>query len=104
MRFFKGFVLGMILGGLLAWLYQHYFWRRPATLSAQKAPAVCPPDDLVSLRGVGPVFAQQLQQAGIRTYADLARLTPEEVAERCGLPLWRIRRDDWVGQAAARMP
>ena len=101
MRFFKGFALGLILGGLLAWLYQRYFWRRPATVPARTVPEVQLPDDLVVLRGVGPAFAQRLQRAGIRTYADLARLTPEEVAERCQLPVWRIRRDDWIGQAAA---
>ncbi len=109
MRFLKGFALGIVLGGLLAWVYQHYFWPRPETVLDQPrprvrpAPAVQVPDDLVALRGVGPAFAQCLQQAGIRTYADLARMTPEELAERCQGPVWRIRRDDWIGQAAARV-
>jgi large subunit ribosomal protein L21 len=99
----------MVVGGVLAWLYQHYFWSRPKTLpAAPPQPAQPPqrvqsPDDLVALRGIGPAFALRLQQAGIRTYADLAGLTPEKVAELCQVPAWRIRRDNWIGQAAARV-
>jgi predicted flap endonuclease-1-like 5' DNA nuclease len=102
-RFLEGFLFGIVIGAIAAWLYQRYLWPTPETVPARPAPAEVPPDDFVALHGVGEAFAQRLLQAGIRSYADLARLTPEEVAARCQIPAWRIRRDDWVGQAAARM-
>lgn len=38
-----------------------------------------PPDNLQSLKGVGPKFAQMLNERGISRFDQLARLTPEEV-------------------------
>lgn len=101
-RFFKGLLFGMAIGAVLAWLSQRYLWPAVQTVPARPAPAEILPDDFVPLRGIGPAFAERLHQAGIRTYAALARLTPEQVAERCQVPAWRIRRDDWIGQAAAQ--
>ena len=100
-RFLEGFLFGIAVGALLAWLSQRYLWPALETVPARPCPAEVPPDDFVVLRGVGPAFAQRLHEAGIHTYADLARLTPEEIAEHCQVPAWRIRRDDWIGQAAA---
>jgi len=102
-RFLEGFVFGIAIGALLGWLSQRYLWPALQTVPARPGPAEVPPDDFVVLHGVGPAFAERLHEAGIHTYADLARLTPEEVAGRCQVPAWRIRRDDWIGQAAARV-
>ena len=101
-RVLKGLFFGIAIGALLAWLYQRYLCP-PETIPARAVPAAAPPDDLVTLHGIGPAFAQRLLEAGIRTYADLAQLTPEQVADLVQVPVWRIRRDDWIGQAAARM-
>lgn len=38
-----------------------------------------PPDDLQRLKGVGPRFAQVLNERGIIRFEQLARLTPDEV-------------------------
>jgi predicted flap endonuclease-1-like 5' DNA nuclease len=102
-RFLNGFLFGMVIGAVLVWLYQRYLRPRSETVPARPAPAEVPPDDFVTLKGIGEAFAEQLHQAGIHTFAALARLTPEEVAERCQVPVWRIRRDDWIGQAAVRV-
>jgi predicted flap endonuclease-1-like 5' DNA nuclease len=100
-RFLEGLLFGMAIGAVLAWLLQRYVWRVPQTVPARPVPAEVTPDDFVVLRGIGPAFAERLHQVGIHTYTDLARLTPEEVAQRCQVPVWRIQRDDWIGQAVA---
>jgi predicted flap endonuclease-1-like 5' DNA nuclease len=38
-----------------------------------------PPDDLQSLKGVGPKFAQMLNARGIVRYDQLAQMTPAEI-------------------------
>jgi predicted flap endonuclease-1-like 5' DNA nuclease len=70
-----------------------------------------PSDDLTSIDGIGRAIARRLQASGIRTYADLAGLLPEEIAELLsgvtGISAQRIAKDDWSGQAkklAARSP
>ena len=61
-----------------------------------------PPDDLQRLKGVGPKFAQLLNQRGIIRFEQLARLTPHEV-ERLDSTLGpfrgRLDRDRIVEQA-----
>jgi len=39
-----------------------------------------PPDDLAKLKGVGPKFAELLNERGIIRFDQIARLTPDEVA------------------------
>ena len=39
------------------------------------------PDDLTVIEGIGPKYAGILQAAGVKSYADLAKMTPEEVRE-----------------------
>ena len=112
-RFLNGLLFGIIIGAVLAWLYDRYLCSQPETVPARPTPTKVPPvqvpsdtvkpSDFAVLNGVGAVFAERLHQAGIHTFADLARLTPEEVAERCDVPVWRIQRDDWTGQAAAQV-
>ncbi|MGE0650272.1 MAG: DUF4332 domain-containing protein [Alphaproteobacteria bacterium] len=38
-----------------------------------------PEDDLTVIRGIGPATQRRLQVAGIQSYEDLARATPEEI-------------------------
>jgi hypothetical protein len=62
-----------------------------------------PGDDLRRISGIGSVVAARLEGAGIRTYADLVRSTPEELASALvGLPgtsAGRIAAMNWIGQA-----
>ncbi len=57
-------------------------------------------DDFTRIRGIGPAFARRLQEAGVRTYAQLAAMTPEEVAAVIGWPPARVVRDRILEQAA----
>jgi predicted flap endonuclease-1-like 5' DNA nuclease len=62
-----------------------------------------PPDDLQTMKGVGPKLAAQLNACGITRFEQLARLNPNEVAmvdERMGPFKGRIVRDRLVEQAA----
>ena len=58
-------------------------------------------DDLTQLKGVGPAYAKKLNEAGITSFAQIAALTPEGVAEleeklnASG----RVERDGWIEQA-----
>lgn len=58
-----------------------------------------PPDDLTQIKGIGPVYAQQLATLGISTFAQLAASDPEELARE-----FEARADvaGWVAQAQSR--
>ena len=54
------------------------------------------------MKGVGPRLAEQLNVAGITSFAQLAALTPEEaeaLTARMGNFQGRIHRDRWIEQA-----
>jgi predicted flap endonuclease-1-like 5' DNA nuclease len=60
-------------------------------------------DDLTRIKGVGPKLAAELNGMGIYTFAQVADLSPENLAWiDTNLTSFRGRsvRDDWVGQAA----
>lgn len=60
-----------------------------------------PPDDLKRIKGIGPVIERRLHELGVRTFADLAALTPERVKqidEAIEFP-GRIERERWIEQA-----
>jgi hypothetical protein len=56
-------------------------------------------DDFQKITGIGSTFAPRLWNAGILTYDDLARLSPEEIAAVAGISAERIASQDWIGQA-----
>ncbi|HET9909290.1 MAG TPA: helix-hairpin-helix domain-containing protein [Anaerolineales bacterium] len=41
-------------------------------------------DNLQAIKGIGPVIAKRLNEAGIYTFEELSRLTPEELQEVMG--------------------
>jgi hypothetical protein len=61
-------------------------------------------DDFTRISGIGKVFERRLREAGVKSYADLAVLSPEEIssllAEVIAVRPERIRDEDWTGQAA----
>lgn len=71
---------------------------------AASAPADLPGDDFRRIAGIGAAIERRLHEAGIRTYADLAARTPEQLAaslsDVAGLSMARIVRQDWIGQAS----
>lgn len=62
-------------------------------------------DALRSIGDIGPRYAEALHEIGVHTPADLARYTPEllaqELREKAGVRVTpdRIRAKDWIGQA-----
>jgi hypothetical protein len=57
-------------------------------------------DDLKQIRGVGPAAERRLHKAGIRTFAQLAALSPDRLAALAvGLSARRIAQENWIGQA-----
>lgn len=61
-------------------------------------------DDFTRISGIGKVFERRLREAGVKSYADLAALSPEGIAsllaEVIAVRPERIRDEDWTGQAA----
>lgn len=59
-------------------------------------------DDLSKIHGIGPVFARTLNKMGMRTYIQIARWKPEDiakVAKKLYTAPERIKRDKWVDEA-----
>ena len=69
----------------------------PATLF--KAPKGAP-DDLTKIKGIGPVAQKQLNEQGIMTYAQVAKLTDKDVARIDeAMPFSAEQITDWRAQA-----
>ena len=60
------------------------------------------PDDLKKIKGIGPEMERALNDIGIYTYAQVARMTEKEynlLDSITGRFPGRAQRDDWAGQA-----
>ena len=57
-------------------------------------------DDLSLIQGIGPAYAKRLNEAGIKTFADLASADPEHLREVTGVSRWDP--NDWITQAGER--
>jgi NADH-quinone oxidoreductase subunit E len=71
---------------------------RPAGIAAPRGR----PDDLLVIKGIGPVILRQLHELGVYHFDQIAAWTPAEVAwvgTRLSFP-GRIDREGWVAQAA----
>ncbi len=96
-------VLGLLIGWLIEWVIDWFYWRRPRQepvgapaalpVPTQKIRYKTPPadaDDLKAIKGIGPVIAKRLNQAGIYKYEQLADLTLDEFEEALGDLLQRF--------------
>ncbi len=80
---------------------------KAAAKKAEKTaePLFTPPegeaDDLKRISGVGPVLEKKLHDFGVKTFAQVAAFTKEDIAKLDEALNFkgRIERDDWVGQA-----
>lgn len=110
------FLLGLLIG---SWLMRPIRTSAP-TQSSLAAPAPAPseaaktasfsaappaPDDLLLIKGIGPVFVKMLHEVGITHYADLAAHTPESLSAALGgrVAAERIERERWIEQARTLM-
>jgi predicted flap endonuclease-1-like 5' DNA nuclease/cytoskeletal protein CcmA (bactofilin family) len=68
----------------------------PEILQATEAAAI---DDFTVIKGIGVVLDRRLKEAGVTTFAQLAALSPEQLAEIFDRPLKWVAEDDIAGQA-----
>jgi large subunit ribosomal protein L21 len=71
----------------------------PAPKPAKKAPAKAKGDDLKKIEGIGPKIADTLNDAGISTFADLAKTKAEKIAEIISDVRGNHVTDTWPEQA-----
>jgi predicted flap endonuclease-1-like 5' DNA nuclease len=59
------------------------------------------PDDLAKVTGIGPVFAERLVAAGLRSFRDIAESSPARLKQIAGVKKWhKIDPDLWIAEAA----
>ncbi len=77
--------------------------RRERAAEAEEAEAGEPPevspDDLAAIRGTGIATQDRLIRAGIESYGQLARATPEDVREILGKFAGGASVEKWIAQA-----
>jgi len=116
-RTLRSFWFGFIFTvALTAWIY--WIWkqkrvvapkplvvsrpRESSHVATHKMPAttskgVLVSDALEEINGIGPVFANRLNEAGIYTYSQLASSSPDELKQITGVTRWDPA--DWITQA-----
>ena len=112
-------VAAAVLGGILGWVLRGSIRNRPVRSDARRHPSIqttpdpqrAPQaprrvhgqtDDLKRIHGIGPKLERVLNELGITTYAQIARLSESEIpqlADGIGSFPDRIHRDDWIGGA-----
>ncbi|KPM32862.1 50S ribosomal protein L21 [Croceitalea dokdonensis DOKDO 023] len=70
-----------------------------AAPTPNKAPAKAKADDLKKIEGIGPKIASTLADAGITTFAALAKATPEKISEIIAEVRGNHVTDTWPQQA-----
>lgn len=68
----------------------------PSPVTRQRPISVS--DALEEIKGIGPVFANRLNEAGILTFEQLAATPADELARITGVTRWDPA--DWIAQAA----
>ena len=59
-------------------------------------------DDLSAITGIGIVIQDRLNRSGIKTYAQLAEVTPEDLEAILGRRITGARINDWIAEARKR--
>ena len=104
--FLIGFVPAAVAAAVLVgwWLWQRRQEEQAAFAPEPSRPAPradAPADNLQEIRGIGDTYARRLRAAGIRTFADLAALTPDEARALAQAQPWQADPADWIEQARA---
>ncbi len=72
---------------------------RAADKAAANSPDESSPDHLTAIRGIGIVTENRLHRAGIKSYGQLARATPQDVRKILGNFAGAADVEDWIAQA-----
>jgi hypothetical protein len=112
--FWIGFIFTTALAGWTYWLWRKKRVVAPRPLVVSRLGPLepsgglsSPPqstdvpvsDPLEEIRGIGPVFANRLNDAGIFTFEQLASTPPEDLARITGTTRWDPV--DWISEAKA---
>lgn len=114
------FVLGLLIGWLIEWVIDYYYWRRRYTerehvpargsstvhrsassdeVTSQPAARIIP-DDLKIIKGIGPVIERRLNEAGIQTFEQLGGLTVAQLRRILGDSIERLSDEESLLQQA----
>lgn len=116
-------IIGFVLGWLLELAIDFWYWRRLPAINAESeelqrlraevdrlrfgpAPVVGgrAASSLIDIVGIGPVFAKRLEAANIRSFADLASTTPDQLRSIVKAEDWqKIEPERWISEATERM-
>jgi len=79
-------VFGLLIGWLVEWGIDWYYWRRRIrTLENENIELKAQlKDDLKTIKGIGPVIAGRLKKAGVDSFKSLARLSSDQLREIVG--------------------
>ena len=72
---------------------------RAADEAAANSPDESSSDDLTAIRGIGIATQNRLYRAGIKSYGQLARATPDDVRKILGKLAGGASVEDWIAQA-----
>jgi predicted flap endonuclease-1-like 5' DNA nuclease len=72
---------------------------RAAEEAEADEPPEVSPDDLTAIRGIGIATQNRLYRAGIKSYGQLARATPENVRKILGKFAGGASVEKWIAQA-----
>jgi predicted flap endonuclease-1-like 5' DNA nuclease len=102
----NGRLQALVAGGVGATLAGVEAPTRPAPVTDLEATLVqtrpVRRDSLVDIEGIGPVYAQRLNSAGIFSFRQLAEQSPERLREIINPEAWqKIDFADWIAQAKA---
>ena len=67
------------------------------------APLQVKPDDLIVIKGIGPVISKKLNDAGIYTFRELAAITPERLREIVGDVIQRLADENVIIDQAKKL-
>ena len=75
---------------------------RAAKAANAGGPGKVTPDDLTTIRGIGMAAQNRLYRAGIKSYAQLAGASPEQMQAILGKLARGADVEDWIAQAQGR--
>ncbi len=80
------FVSGLLVGWLVEWAIDWFYWRRKyRALEEENAELKAKlKGDLQDIKGIGPVFSAALKKNGVHDFADLAKLSEDQLREVVG--------------------
>jgi predicted flap endonuclease-1-like 5' DNA nuclease len=106
--FWIGFSLAAIAAALIYWLLRskREILSGPIIVRKESAKPIADgpdtnteakSDDLARIQGIGPAYGQQLNDAGIYTFEQLALATPKNIRQFTGVSRWDP--EEWITEA-----